>query len=146
MNTIDLFLNPRTKLLRSGWWAVAFLAVLTLPQWLMSLIFTSAKTESSAVFEVNLAMIFTYAVLIAWVVLVSWLCLRFLDHLSLRSLGFGLHRNWLREVLIGFAISAAMIAVVVSLQAIGGGTRIALNPAWWKGNGIDAAGLLLTIK
>jgi hypothetical protein len=146
MNTTDLFLNPRTKLLRSGWRAAAFLAVLTLPQWLISLVFTSVKTESSAVFEVNLAMIFTYAVLVAWVALVSWLCLRFLDHLGLRSLGFGLHRNWWREILTGFTISAAMIAAVVGLQALGGGTRMALNPTWWKGNGVDAAGLFLTIR
>jgi len=146
MNITALFFDPRTKRPRSGWRAAAFLAVLTLPQWLMALIFTPAGTESGAVFEVSLAMVFTYAVLIAWVVLVSWLCLRFLDHLSLRSLGFALHRHWRREVLTGVAISAAMITVVVGLQAAGGGTRIAPNPAWWKGNGIDAAGSLLTIK
>jgi len=132
--------------LRGGWRAAAFLALLTLPQWVIALVFTPAKTESGAVFEVNLAMIFTYAVLIAWVALVSWLCLRFLEHLGLRPLGFGLHRNWWREVLIGFIISAAMIAVVVGLQALGGGTRVARSPAWWAGSGVDAAGLFLTVK
>ncbi len=146
MNTTDLFLNPRTKLLRSGWRAAAFLALLTLPQWVISLVFTPAKTESGAAFEVNLAMIFTYAVLITWVGVVSWLCLRFLEHLGLRSIGFGLHRNWWREVLTGFIISAATIALVVGLQAVSGGTRIAPNPAWWTGSGINAAGLFLIFK
>ncbi|MEO6725910.1 MAG: type II CAAX endopeptidase family protein [Blastocatellia bacterium] len=146
MNIIDFFIDPQTKLLRSGWGALAFLFVLTLPQWLMSLIFKSSQRETSAVFEVSVAMIFTYAVLIAWVVFISWLCLRFLDQRSLRSLGFALHQNWRREVLLGFAISAVMITVVAGLQVIGGGTRIALNSVWWRGGGVDSAGLLLTVK
>ncbi|MEP7341005.1 MAG: type II CAAX endopeptidase family protein [Acidobacteriota bacterium] len=146
MNNTNLFLNPQNNLLRSGWRALAFLVVLMLPQWLVSVFFKSGGPGSSAVFEVSVAMIFTYAVLTAWVVIVSWLCLRFLDQRSLRSLGFTLHRNWRREVLLGFAISAGMIAIVAGLQVIGGGTRIALNSVWWKGSGVDAAGLLVTVK
>jgi len=146
MNITDFFLNPQTKLLRSGWRALAFMFVLVLPQWLMTALFKPAKLESGAVFEVSLTMIFAYAVLVVWVVLISWLCLRFLDRLSLRSLGFALHRNWRRELGLGFAISAMMIAVIVALQAIVGGTRIAPNPVWWRGGGVDAAGLLLTCR
>ncbi|MDQ3010829.1 MAG: CPBP family intramembrane metalloprotease [Acidobacteriota bacterium] len=146
MNITDFFIDPQTKLVRSVWRALAFLFVLMLPQWLISLLFKSSQMEPSAVFEVSIAMIFTYAVLIAWVVFISWLCLRLLDQRSLRSLGFALHQNWRREMLLGFAISVGMIAVVAGLQVIGGGTRIALNSVWWKGGGVDAAGLLLTTK
>ena len=146
MNITNFFLDPQTKRLRGGWRALAFLFVLTLPQWLMSLLFKSSQTKTSAIFEVSGAMIFAYAVLVVWVVLISWLCLQFLDHLSLRSLGFALHRNWRQELLFGFAIGAAMIAAIVTLQVIGGGTRVILNPVWWKGSSIDSAGLLLTGK
>lgn len=146
MNGINLLLNPQTKLLRSGWRALAFLFVLTFPQWLAALLFRTGKAETSNVFDVSLAMIFTYAVLVAWVVLISWLSLRFLDRMSLRSLGFGLHQNWQREVLLGVGISATMISVIVALQVIGGGTSIRLNPMWWKDSGIDAAGFGLVAK
>lgn len=146
MNMTDLFLDPQTKRLRGGWRALIFLFVLTLPQWLMSLLFKSGPAQTSAVFEVSTAMIFVYAVLVVWVVLISWICLRFLDLLGLRSLGFALHRTWRQEVLLGLAISAAMISSIVACQVVAGGTRVILNPVWWKGNAIDSAGLLLMGK
>ncbi|MGH9801834.1 MAG: lysostaphin resistance A-like protein [Blastocatellia bacterium] len=141
MNTTDFLINPQTKLLRCGWRALAFMFVLTLPLWLMSAIFRSAKSEKGSVFEASLVMIFVYAILIGWVLLLSWASLRFLDRLSFRALGFSLHSNWRREVLLGVAISLAMIAAIVALQAIGGGTRVRLNPFWLKAEGIDWASL-----
>ena len=39
-----------------------------------------------------------------------------------------------------------MIVAIVGLQVISGGTRVALNPVWWKGSGVDSTGLLLTGK
>ncbi len=146
MSNANLFINPGTKLLRSGWRAAAFLFVLTLPQLVMWLFFKSSPTATGSVFDVSVAMVFTYAVLVVWMVLISWLCLQFLDHLSLRSLGFTLHQNWRQDVFLGFAISAAMIAIVVVFQVIAGGMRVVLNPIWWKGSRVDSAGLLLTGK
>lgn len=146
MNTSDLFINPQTKLLRSGWRALAFLVVLTLPQWLASAFFNSGEQPTTAVFEPSVAMIFTYAVLVAWVVLVSWLCLRFLDRMSLRSLGFAFHPNWRREILLGFAISAIMVTLIVCVQGIGGSTRFGPNSIWWTGGGISIAGVSLVAR
>lgn len=117
--------------------------VLALPQWLMSAMFKSSDSaaKSDSVFEVSVAMILVYVILVGWVLLVSWAGLRFLDRLSLRALGFSFHSNWGREVGLGFVISAAMIVAIVALQAIGGGTRVRLNPFWFQAEGVDFAAL-----
>ncbi len=145
MNPTNFFINPETRLLRSGWRALAFMFVLALPQWLMAAMFrasgSESRSEGGSSFEVSIGMILVYVILVGWVLLVSWASLRFLDRLSLRALGFSLHSNWRREVLFGFAISLLMIVSIVVLQAIGGGTRVRLNPFWFKAEGIDFAAL-----
>lgn len=132
MNTTNFFINPQTKLLRSGWRALAFMFVLTLPKFLMFNSNQSAAAQTGSSIEVNLATIFVYAILIGWAVLVSWASLRFLDRMPLRSLGFSLHGGWWREIILGFGISALMIAAIVSLQMISGGTRLKINPELWN--------------
>lgn len=128
MNLTTPFINPQTGLARSGWRALIFIALT--PQMLLPLITRSTGSTSDGVFEVSFGLILVQAAFIAWVVLISWLCLRFLESLSLDSLGFTLHQGWAREVGWGCAISALMIFAVVGLQALSGGTRVALNPAW----------------
>lgn len=136
MKTANLFINPQTKLLRGGWRALAFLLVLTFPQGIVNLFFKSAappgEAPANTVFEASGAMIFTYGVLVAWIVLISWLCLRFLDRMPLRSLGFAFHKNWWRELLFGFAVSATMIAVIALWQLLIADTYFEFNPLWWS--------------
>lgn len=146
MNTIDFFINPQTRLLRSGWRVLAFLFVLTLPQWLMTAMLKPPSQETSPVFDVSLGMILVYVILVGWVLLVSWGSLRLMDRLPLRSLGFSLHSNWRREILFGLALSLTMIVMIVGLQAVGGGTRTQPNPFWFKAGGIDWAALGVVIK
>ncbi len=145
MNTTDFFINPQTKLLRSGWRALAFMFVLILPQWLMSVLFKSASSGESSVFEASIGMILVYVILVGWVLLLSWASLRFLDRLKFGALGFSLHSTWRREVLLGFAISAAMIIAIVGLQSLAG-TRVRLNTFWFKAEGIDWAALGVVSK
>lgn len=123
MNVLAIFINPETKLLRSGWRLLAF-AGLIFPLLLSG---GSGKAEDST-FEIGLGMIVIYVVVIIWVGAASWLCLKFLDRLGLAALGLTWHRGWRREVLLGCAVSAAMMTAVVALQALGGGTRLRLNP------------------
>ncbi len=145
MNTTNYFINPQTKLLRSGWRALIFMIVLTLPQLLMFKSGQTANKQTDSVFEISLSMIFVYVILIGWVVLISWASLRFLDRLNLRSLGFSFHSNWRREIVQGFAVSALMIATIVLLQMLSGGTGLKPNPVWWNG-GLQIAGLTLVAK
>lgn len=137
MNSINFFINPQTKLLRCGWRALVFMFVLSLPQWLMTALFKSSSSENGgSTFEVSLASILVYAILVGWVLLVSWASLRFLDGLSLRSLGISPHSHWRRETLSGFAIAFVMIVLIFALQTLGG-SRVEMNPFWMKSGAVD---------
>lgn len=141
MNPGNLFFNRNTKLLRSGWRVLIFGALLISPQVLLSSYMTQSGEAGQEVFEVSFAMIATYVMIVIWVVFISWICLRFLDQMSLASLGFDFHANWWREILRGIAIASAMVMAVVIIQAIGGGTRVIPNARWWSGGEVDFAGL-----
>jgi len=123
MNLAAIFINPETKLLRSGWRLLVFM-VLTFPLWPLG---GSGEAQSST-FEIGWGLIATYVILIIWVGAPSWLCLKFLDRLSFGALGLTWQRGWQREVLLGCVMSVVMMTVVVTLQALGGGTRLTLNP------------------
>ncbi|MBL8187657.1 MAG: CPBP family intramembrane metalloprotease [Acidobacteria bacterium] len=140
MNSFNFFINPQTKLLRCGWRALAFLFVLSLPQWMMATLFKSSAAESGgSVFDVSLATILVYLILVAWVLLLSWVSLKFLDGLSFRSLGVSFHSHWRREITHGFAIAFMMIVAVFAVQTIGG-SRVEANPFWFNG-GINPSAL-----
>src|ERR1041385_1599083 len=103
MSLAAIFINPETRLLRSGWRLLVF-AALTFPLW-----FPEKGGEATAsTFKVNWGMVSLYVVLVIWVVMASWLCLKFLDRLSLSALGLTWHHGWGREVLLGCAVSTAM--------------------------------------
>ena len=139
MNPTELIINPQSGLLRAGWRAAIFFALLTLPYLIYGLLPKNAKTDSGAApivaIDVSPGTILTYAVFVAWVVAVSWVCLRFLERMKLSALGFAFHRGWFGDVLKGCAISAVMIAAVVALQIAGGGTRLSFNPILRQGHG-----------
>lgn len=127
MNLTGFFINPETRTLRSGWRAVIFIAMASLPQLLARLFLKMDDGQPSAIFEVSLSMIVIYALLVAWIVFVSWLCLRFLEGLNLATLGLSLYQGWWRDVLKGSLLGALMVAAVVGLQFISGGTRVTIN-------------------
>ncbi len=140
MNSTEPFINPQTKLLRSGWRAAIFIALFFLPRVILDLLLPPRPAGAAPGFEINLEMALTYVILIVWVVVVSWFCLKFLERLKLSSLGFALHSGWGRDVLKGGGMGALMIAAVVAIQVIGGGTRVTVNSLWWKESGLDWTG------
>jgi hypothetical protein len=140
MNTTGLFIDPQTRLLRSGWRAAVFFALLYSPRLALGWILNTGQTASVTAIDVSVDTIFAYAVLIVWVGAVSRFSLRFFDKLKFSSLGFCLHSGWRRDVLKGFAMSAVMIVLVVMLQSAIGGTRLSFNPSWLGEQGIDYAG------
>jgi len=127
MNPTELILNPQTGLLRSGWRASIFIALLSSPYMIYRLLPKTAETPPIGE-VVSPGMILTYAVLVVWVVAVSWVCLRFLERMKISSLGFAMRGGWFGDVLKGCAIGGLMIASVVTLQIIGGGSRLSFNP------------------
>ena len=131
MNPTELILNPQTGLLRAGWRAAIFIALLNSPYLIHGLLPKNAETPPVAApvvaIDVSPGTILTYAVLVAWVVAVSWICLRFLERMKISSLGFALRGGWFGDVLKGCLIGGVMIASVVALQ-VAGGSRLSFNP------------------
>ena len=90
MDPTELIINPQTGLLRAGWRAVIFFALLYLPYLIYGSLLKKVETSTVAapIVAVNVSpgMILTYAVMVAWVVAVSWICLRFLERMKLSAL------------------------------------------------------------
>jgi len=128
MNPIEFILNPQTGLLRSGWRAAIFIALLYSPSLIYGLLPKTPEATRVDVIAASPAMILTYLALILWVAAVSWICLRFLERMKIASLGYALRGAWFGDVLKGCAIAAMMIASVVALQVAGGGSRLSFNP------------------
>ena len=128
MNPIEFILNPQTGLLRSGWRAAIFIALLYSPYLIYGLLPKTPEATRVDAIAASPAMILTYVALVLWVAAVSWICLRFLERMKIASLGFALRGAWFGDVLKGCAIAAMMIASVVALQVAGGGSRLSFNP------------------
>jgi membrane protease YdiL (CAAX protease family) len=145
MNPTEFILNPQTGLLRAGWRAAIFIALLNSPYLIYGLLQKPAETPVAApvvAVDVSPGTILTYAVLVAWAVAVSWICLRFLEKMKLPAVGFALHEGWFGDVLKGCAVGGLMIASIIALQIAGGGSRLSFNPILRQGQGgVNWAGI-----
>ena len=137
MNPPEIFFDPQTGLLRSGWRVLVFVFVLLMPYKLLGWFVgagrqaaEAAKTEAQ--FDLSLETMTVYVFLVIWVMFISWLCLRLLEQLDLGALGLAFYRGWWRDVLLGCLVSAVMMIAVVVIQMLSGGTRLLLNPLFWK--------------
>lgn len=131
----SIFIDPQTQLLRSGWRVLLFLFLALLPYALILLASppsSGQRVPEESDIAATLSTIITYVIQVAWLLLASWACLKYLEKMRLASLGFGFFRGCWREIWLGFAIAAVMIVAVVALQVVGGGTRLMLNPLFWK--------------
>ena len=126
-----IFIDPETKFLRSGWRALLYLLLSPVAFILFGPLLARSGAESAGI-GLSLPTIITYAVQVVWLLIAAWLCLKYLEKMRLASLGFAFFRGWWREMWLGFVIAALMMIAVVALQALGGGTRMMLNPLFWK--------------
>ena len=68
MNPTELILNPQTGLLRAGWRAAIFIALLNSPYLIYGLLPKNTGPSPVAAIDASLGTILTYAVFVAWVV------------------------------------------------------------------------------
>ena len=141
MNPTELILNPRTGLLRSGWRAAIFIALLSSPYLIYGLLPKTGEASPVAVIDVTPETILDYGVYVTWTVAISWICLRFLERMKISSLGFALRGGWFSDVLKGCAVGALMIVSLVAIQVAGGGSRLSFNPILRGEQGINWAGV-----
>jgi hypothetical protein len=113
-------------LVRPVWRCVAFLV---LAIFLVIVLQTALRVVAPDLPERWGMMVASSVVVAAWLLL-SWGVLAALDRRSFRTLGLWFYSAWARELLIGIAIGAGMIAVVVGIQVAFGAVRYAgVSPA-----------------
>jgi len=133
MQTTDLFINPQGRL-RSGWrlaifvalFVFGFVALLTAVAVGASLLMTRAtfvRLVEGGIWGLVLQSVVMFGAAAA----VGWGCARLIEDLPWRSLGWGLHRGWLRDLLLGVGLSAAAIGLVALVGLAFGGYRFGLN-------------------
>jgi hypothetical protein len=131
MTMNDLFINPQTGILRSGWRALFYLGIVLSPMLLAPLVLQLGTGETAAAGGaqslLNPVMAFVYLAMIGWMAVVAWVCLKFLERLSWPAFGLAFHQGWGRDLGLGFLLSSVMIVATVVLQ-LPGGTRIHVNP------------------
>ncbi len=137
MNPSEIFFDRKAGTLRSGWRVLVFVFVLLMPYkvlgWLAGAGGQAAEAaRADSQFDFSFEMTTTYIFVVIWVMFVSWLCLRLLERLNLSALGFAFYRGWWRDLLLGCLVSVVMIVAVVAIQRMSGGTRLMLNPLFWK--------------
>jgi membrane protease YdiL (CAAX protease family) len=123
----QIFFNEFGRL-RSGWRLLIFILVLVAALFLSATVLRigfylmSAYGPTVPYAEYIADIIFRLTLLVA-ALGAGYLCVRWLEGLPWRSLGLTLHRHWLRDLAIGFAIGYASLAVAVGIAAAAGGLR-----------------------
>ncbi|HEX4945750.1 MAG TPA: CPBP family intramembrane glutamic endopeptidase [Blastocatellia bacterium] len=129
----NIFLDPQTKLLRTEWRVAIFIVISPYLLMVLELLLSAGREPATATaIGIDWLTIIAYVAQVVWVIAASWACLKFFEKMRLSSLGFAFFRGWWRETWLGFVIAALMMSAVVALQTIGGGTRLMLNPLFWK--------------
>jgi membrane protease YdiL (CAAX protease family) len=122
-----IFINGFGRV-RSGWRALifvgAFLAVILVVVTIIRIILVNLQEfgHASPFIDYIADLVFRFMLLIGAFV-AGYLCARFLEGLPWRSLGLTFHHAWLRDLVVGFVIGCAALAVAVGIAAAGGGLR-----------------------
>ena len=129
-----IFFNDAGRL-RSGWrvllFVLAFFLIITLLvntvlRLAYALLHNFGPQIPHADFLADLVFRFT---MLAAALGAGYLCARLLERLPWRSLGLTLHRGWVRDLLLGFAIGFVSLALAVVIAAVAGGLRFSFAGA-----------------
>ena len=126
-----IFLNDVGRL-RSGWrvliFVLALVAVLLLLATILRVGYSLWQNFGPSVpyAEFVADVIFRVTLLVA-ALGTGYLCARLLEGLPWRSLGLTLHQGWFRDLIIGFAIGFAALAVAVGIATVAGGLRFSFS-------------------
>lgn len=134
---MNLFFNAQTRTLRGGWRLLVFLTLVLLPQ-IVTSIYATPPSEDASV-PISIGTIVFYCVALTWVLFASWLCLRFLDQLTIQSLGL---RPEPKHMIAGFGISVLMMTLIVIVQVISGGSTITVSLGSFREVSIEVLGAL----
>ena len=127
-----LFINDFGRL-RSGWRALIFcfvcLAILLLTGIALRVVYLVLfELGPLPRLEFLPDFIFRISLLIA-ALGAGYVCARWLEDQPWKSLGLTLHQNWLRDLLVGFAMGFVALALAVGIAAAPGGLRFSFGAA-----------------
>ena len=127
----QIFINDYGRL-RSGWrlaiFVVLLIAILFLFATLLRVLYLAFVQYESAIPHIDFIadVIFRLTLMLA-ALAAGYICARWLEGLPWRSLGLVFHQDWLRDLLVGFAIGFISLAVAVGIAAAGGGLRFSFS-------------------
>ena len=117
--------------LRSGWRATFFLAAFVVCENLFEIAAAVASSLARPVrgsmWATALSFLLGAIVLLSSSTLVGWGCAVVFERLTFRSLGWGLHRGWLKNFALGSLIGAASLLLAAGIAAATGGIRFGFN-------------------
>lgn len=126
----DIFYNdagrPRSvwRLTAFGFAAcVAYLAIIIAARFLPAF-FVSRETYQWLLDESSWGWLIQSVVIFVPAALVGWVCAYALEDLPWRSLGWALHRGWVRDTLFGTIVGGAAVCLAALVGMAAGGTRI----------------------
>lgn len=126
----DFFYNKAGRL-RSGWRLAAFIVALLVSSIALVLFvnFALARALSKDAYDAMFAegawgfVVQSFVTFIP-AALVAWGCSEVLEELPWRSLGWALHKGWLRDTLVGLLVGGAVVCVAALVGVAVGGYRI----------------------
>lgn len=130
MELKQIFINPVGRL-RSGWRLLIFVLVLIMILFLMATLGRVAYAIVTSLspglrFGKFLENVFFRLMMLISALLAGFICARLLEGLPWRSLGLWLHKNWLRDFVVGSVIGIASLALATALATLGGGLSFTL--------------------
>jgi membrane protease YdiL (CAAX protease family) len=126
----DLFYNDAGRL-RSVWRltvfvfmaCVAYAAIIIVARFVPAF-FISRETYRWLLDESGWGWVIQSLVIFIPAALVGWVCAYALEDLPWRSLGWALHRGWVRDTLFGALVGGAAVGVAALVGVAAGGTRV----------------------
>jgi membrane protease YdiL (CAAX protease family) len=112
-----IFVNGHGEL-RSGWRALAFFLIFAMLLIIFGVVLPRRQYNPLTALMLN------GSIYLAAAISATAFCARLIERRSFASVGYKLHRGWLRDVVLGVALGAIALGAAVAVAAIGGAVKL----------------------
>lgn len=132
MNFSDLFINPFGRL-RSGWrllaYAFAYYFILIAVSVFIGVVFALVLGTKNAekFFDSQTGFLFNGLLTLSIATLLGWLLGFFFEDLPFKAIGWGFHRGWLKDFIVGSLVGIFTLLVAVGIIMLFGGYQFSFN-------------------
>ncbi len=133
--TIQEILLNRAGRLRSGWRLAVYAFLLYLGiRFFAALVITFLSfilgSSAAAILSGSWGFLVQAFIVLVPATLIGWACGKFLEDLPPRALGWGFHRGWLKDLLLGSVIGTVSLVLAAMIPVVTGGLRFTINGPW----------------